>query len=379
MIKGFDGLRALAVLVVFANHWTIIGRTYTTGNYGVWLFFVLSGFLIVRGLYADRRKIEAGASTAALLGQFYARRALRIFPPYYLVLAVFTIASLFVAIPNWDHVSAAYHFLYLSNIYIGYVHQGFIGWFTHFWSLAVEQQFYFFFAPLVLLLPSRFTKSLMGAIVLLAVATLGIMVLGSSSNIALYTNPIINFGMIALGGLIGLTVSGEPQAGRNSLPATVSLCCLAAFPLAASLLQAAGIQTLHGFEQCSLLFAALLIRSVFLNQESLFVRVLELKPLRYLGVISYGFYLYHNLVPRTLLDVVSRHLGLGSVGVTVNILFGFLLSVALADLSWRFLERPLLRLKHRLAPQGSPGKSDTSVPQGSLAVATMANVETGVR
>src|SRR4051812_4860862 len=132
MIKGFDGLRALAVLVVFWNHWTTFGRTYRTGDYGVWLFFVLSGFLIIRGLNRDRLDIEHGASPASLLRQFYVRRALRIFPPYYLMLVIFTIASLFATVPNWDGVSAIYHYLYLSNIYIAYVNHGFIGWFSHF-------------------------------------------------------------------------------------------------------------------------------------------------------------------------------------------------------------------------------------------------------
>ena len=86
MIKGFDGIRALAVIVVFFNHWTAFGRDYHTGDYGVWTFFVLSGFLIIRALHRDRIRVEKGASAKSAILEFYGRRALRIFPVYYATL-----------------------------------------------------------------------------------------------------------------------------------------------------------------------------------------------------------------------------------------------------------------------------------------------------
>ena len=88
-IRGFDGLRALALLLVFFQHYAKIGQTFETGGYGVWLFFVLSGFLIVRILHGERQRIEAGAVSArSALGSFYWRRTLRIMPIYYLSIAV---------------------------------------------------------------------------------------------------------------------------------------------------------------------------------------------------------------------------------------------------------------------------------------------------
>ena len=93
-IRGFDGLRTLALLLVFFQHYAKLGQTFETGGYGVWLFFVLSGFLIVRILHGERVRIEAGeVRPAAAMGRFYWRRTLRIFPIYYLSIAVMALAA----------------------------------------------------------------------------------------------------------------------------------------------------------------------------------------------------------------------------------------------------------------------------------------------
>src|SRR4051812_49147846 len=101
-IKGFDGLRALALIYVFLQHYTTLGRDYATGGYGVWLFFCLSGFLIVRILVDERRRIEAGVQTVlGGLRRFFWRRTLRIFPVYYLCLALFTVLGALHLVHDW--------------------------------------------------------------------------------------------------------------------------------------------------------------------------------------------------------------------------------------------------------------------------------------
>lgn len=93
-IRGFDGLRAAGVLAVMATHLGLPG--FALGRFGVTLFFVLSGFLITRILLANK-----GAPD--YFSRFYTRRALRIFPIYYLALAVLLLASLFVqwSVADW--------------------------------------------------------------------------------------------------------------------------------------------------------------------------------------------------------------------------------------------------------------------------------------
>src|ERR1700722_18281924 len=89
-VRGFDGLRAIAFLLVFASHKIYFAHADSIGDIGVWLFFVLSGFLITRTLARSRLDIEHGlAGVSERLGSFYLRRTARIFPPYYSLLFFF--------------------------------------------------------------------------------------------------------------------------------------------------------------------------------------------------------------------------------------------------------------------------------------------------
>jgi len=93
-IRGFDGLRALAFLMVFVSHKMPTVRTDAVGTAGVWLFFVLSGFLITRILARFRERIETGSeSVSGGLSAFYLSRTARIMPVYYAFLAVLSVLS----------------------------------------------------------------------------------------------------------------------------------------------------------------------------------------------------------------------------------------------------------------------------------------------
>jgi peptidoglycan/LPS O-acetylase OafA/YrhL len=134
-----DGLRALAVVFVLIHHFypelpNLLGLDF--GAYGVKLFFVLSGFLITGILLAMRSKLDRGKMTAAhAFRQFYARRTLRIFPVYYLVLLLALLAgNADVAEGFWWYVT------YTSNIYFG-IENDFTETTAHLWMLSVEEQF----------------------------------------------------------------------------------------------------------------------------------------------------------------------------------------------------------------------------------------------
>jgi peptidoglycan/LPS O-acetylase OafA/YrhL len=146
-----DGLRALAVLGVFVEH-TLPNQIVTvldSGQAGVRLFFVLSGFLITGILIRARDQATAGGgSLNHVLRAFYARRFLRIFPLYYFVLGLALALGISAA-----REGAAWHLLYLSNVY--FVLGGPDATIGHFWSLAVEEQFYLFWPMVVLFAPRR--------------------------------------------------------------------------------------------------------------------------------------------------------------------------------------------------------------------------------
>ena len=182
---ALDGLRFLAFLLVFFFHalqfspwgnWAIIRFGYL----GVPIFFVLSGFLI-GGILLDLRDRQLpDYGLGAKLKTFYIRRALRIFPVYYMFIAV--MAGMRLLSGNQDPVareSMFWHLTYLTNfrsfaVGMNNIHEG------HFWSLAVEEHFYLI-APLVVLLASHKTlvRLLAGVIVAVALARLGIYRSGS--------------------------------------------------------------------------------------------------------------------------------------------------------------------------------------------------------
>lgn len=88
-IAGFDGLRAIAILMVFVTHRIVIGETIGFGGYGVHLFFVLSGFLIIGILRERRHALAAGRTSLGMeLRHFYANRVYRIWPVYFLLIGI---------------------------------------------------------------------------------------------------------------------------------------------------------------------------------------------------------------------------------------------------------------------------------------------------
>jgi peptidoglycan/LPS O-acetylase OafA/YrhL len=352
-IRGFDGLRALALVYVFLQHYTTLGRDYATGGYGVWLFFCLSGFLIVRILHGERQKVEAGARTVwSALRRFFWRRTLRIFPVYYLCLGLFTALGALHMAHDWTAKAAPWHYAYLSNIYFGFVENRWVGRFGHFWSLAVEEQFYLLVAPLLLFTPSRWARGICGAVVLAALTNDLMLRADRASDMVVYVHPLTNFGALAFGGLVALSLPRAPRPGASSWMAAAGLGLMPLFiwgfdklplfePVVASLVSAGPLWAATGL-------SCLALAGVYLNQDSRLVRWLEWPPAVYFGKVSYGFYLYHNLLPRRIVGLLAAQAGWDIHPVEgVEAAFSFVLALGLAALSWKLIEAPLLRFKDR--------------------------------
>lgn len=130
-----DALRAFAVLLVIISHWFneehFLNRYSQNGSLGVTLFFGLSGFLITGILLRNKKQVEGGNSTSRACKIFYARRALRIFPVYFLLLFIllaFNIASI--------RESFSWHFFYGSDFFF-WLKGTFEDLLSHLWFLAV--------------------------------------------------------------------------------------------------------------------------------------------------------------------------------------------------------------------------------------------------
>lgn len=328
-IRGFDGLRALAVIAVFLTHRS---RLWTTGigHNGVLVFFALSGFLIVGLLNDAKLKVEAnGQSPGDALRDFFGRRTARIFPIYYLTLAVLgVIALLSHPVEGWRWNALPWNLAYLSNIYVGHVLHGWQGDLSHFWSLAVEEQFYLLVAPLLILIPASRHAMACAAIVGTGLASHLLQLANHAAGISLYTDSLTNFAFIALGGFLRLSTKGLHWRNAEMVAwlSGAAVLALAFFP-----------DRLGGSEINLLItpaLGALLVLSVAKAQNGPLVRFLELPPLAHLGRISYGFYIYHYLFWVPLFHAHDESV----FGIAVN----FAASVILAELSWLLIEQPIM-------------------------------------
>jgi peptidoglycan/LPS O-acetylase OafA/YrhL len=338
-IRGFDGLRAIAFLLVFASHKVYFAHADSFGDVGVWLFFVLSGFLITRILVQLRFEIEGGVDTTlGSLRRFYLRRTARIFPPYYLLLAVVAVASCFVTIDYFGPLEKLVYLLYGTNFFVAARGQ-WIGNFGHLWSLAVEEQFYLAFAPLILLSPRRHSANVCISVILLGVMTRIILELCGASAVSIDVNSLVNFALIGFGGLIGLNANRlAPEWLTSGTAQGATLLLFVAIPTAFGTWP--HIWPLLG--KLNSVLAGLLLFQIFGGQKSWFVAFLEDTPLRNIGRISYGAYLAHPLLHFGALERLLPNADLESTPRSIQVLVELGATLLVAGLSWRYLEKPII-------------------------------------
>jgi peptidoglycan/LPS O-acetylase OafA/YrhL len=346
-----DGLRAVAVMLVFWHHW-IASEALRPGIVGVELFFVLSGFLITGIVLQCKAQVQGGARPGGLLGSFYARRALRIFPAFYATLVV--LYGLDLALVR---ELMPWHASYLSNVYFS-LRGSWQGTTSHFWSLAVEEQFYLFWPAVVLGTPRRFLgPMIIGVIVVAPVFRMLLHGLGVEGFVRINTWLFANLDALGLGAWL----AHVQRLGAGNLKRTISsktamialLVCAAAVSGAGG---AAGewIGVVLAPTALCLVLAGVVARAAGGFGGTL-GGVLESSPMRYLGGISYGLYIYHNFAPAVFRNTVALVGAPGSApdGVArLLLLFG--ITVVLASGSWFLVERPFLRLKQHFPYRAGP-------------------------
>jgi len=338
-VLGLDGLRGLAALMVFAEHQIWLGARMHLGRFGVELFFVLSGYLIVGILSRRAGAIESGRTASwPEIKRFFLHRSFRIFPAYYVLLGLGAGAALIPGVfVNFDLYP--WYLTYTTNVAWGYVFEGWPkGNFGHLWTLAIEEQFYLLAAPLFLLFrPSRHAWICLGLILLALTVALTLHLTGRPW-FAVGMDSFVNFGYLAAGGLVAQLL--HPAQGRRDvgllvaavLGLGISAYCVAARPEGAAEFVVA--VSMGGV-------AVLVIWQIIANQQSRLVRWLEWRPLREMGKISYAFYLYHIFIklPKT---------GLAFAGVDLIVVANLIVTLIVAQASWRLVEQPMLRLRDRM-------------------------------
>lgn len=337
-MPALDGIRGLAVALVIAGH--AFNQPGGAGL-GVDLFFVLSGFLITALLLTER------ATTGTIsLRQFYRRRGLRILPAAITFVGTFfTIVAVSAATGhaseatfiNWSKYTAI-ALLYAANLgeahWITHMPRAF----AHLWSLAEEEQFYLLWPPVLALLLSRRRPPRAIAIILTAVASasaieqLLLWQLGASRR-RIWFAPDTHLAPIAVGCLAAVIYSHRLISDRMLVrlaPAGAVLCVVAiCVPPFDHRYLYDGPFAIFPFAAATVLLAAA-------AGARWLALPLTFKPMRSLGRISYGLYLWH-------LPLVIAY---GWVGIP--------LALGIAALSYRYVETPFLRRKRRVQTESLP-------------------------
>jgi peptidoglycan/LPS O-acetylase OafA/YrhL len=358
---SLDGLRAISILSVIWYHVPELRPMWRTGYLGVHLFFVISGFLITTLLL--REKARTGRIS---LRDFYIRRTLRIFPAYYLTLALYLIACLIMpefrtsALPNYVHNLPSF-LTYSSNWFVNPWAPGLVV-FVPAWSLATEEQFYLFWPAIVaisrsvrvpilvmslLIVGNEAVKAVVGYQFFLADQPLALVILNSVST------------AICLGCLLAIALDNKRAfalaarvLGRPwSAPLFVGLMLVASVVPNSDSLEVGRMLAI-------VVTMTLAVGSVTIRKKSSLSPLFTNAPIRYIGMVSYGLYLYHSFG----LNIADRYIGpLKSYPV---LYFAAIVAIdmLLASLSYYIFERRFLDLKEKLTRRRSQ-KPDEPVLQ----------------
>jgi peptidoglycan/LPS O-acetylase OafA/YrhL len=361
-----DGLRGLAALSVLICHFTLYGTAAeVTGSWralrqgalagwiGVDLFFVLSGFLIT-GILMDIRQSAGG------LRAFYLNRALRIFPLYGVVVAVTVVLLPAIFRHRADFLNLSemkwWYFTYTINVLIarqGWPEHGAL---AHFWSLAVEEQFYLVWPAIVLMCTrARLIGTCFAVLVLAPLQRLLLHHVGYAT--AAYVLTSTRMDALAAGALVALLARSSP--GLDAYRSAARRVCAISVTVWVTIVWVGGqdpegfLMGTVGYSVLAFAFAAALVM-LLTDDRSPAARLLSRGAFRWLGQHSYALYVLHHILIFLLLPAIAAAIAgqghqLAALARPAAVALVAILTFALASLSWRFIEAPALSRKRRYA------------------------------
>jgi peptidoglycan/LPS O-acetylase OafA/YrhL len=364
-LPALDGLRGLAILLVIPHNTYLFTTIHgwlrplawiaNAGWIGVQLFFALSGFLITRNLLDSR-------GSDNYYSAFFGRRVLRIFPLYFLTLSFFLLVlpQVMQLGPNAraSYAHQAWLWLFLSNWAEPYGRE--VYWFPHFWSLAVEEQFYFIWPAVIALTSTKrlipVTMTLMGLALVIRIA----MLKAGAPPEAAYMFTVCRMDALACGAMAAVLATMPRAMKFVSERATALL-------LAAVALMVAGVPLTDSYSYLNTgcltvghtilaLGMSAILLAVASGSRRPLVRGLEallrFAPLRSVGKVSYAMYIFH--MPLAILIGSSIQPYLRRLGSGYPVWYALcitLCSYLLALASYHLLEKHFLRAKRYFVPQ----------------------------
>jgi peptidoglycan/LPS O-acetylase OafA/YrhL len=340
-VPSLDGIRAVSILIVMLSHF--VASNLFPGGFGVLVFFVVSGFLITRLLFAEFKSKQSVS-----LPNFYLRRFFRLYP----VIVAYTLAVLLLfavtrmRIDWWEPLSALFYFanyFYAHAMAIGSERQ--LMPFSIFWSLSIEEHFYILFPILFVILQGRSGPLAVAMTAIIAVCIFARLALAYARPDLLATHWFyyteLRLDSIAFGVLLaclcerreGRRLIGWMMKPEAVLGATAIL--LLCFLVRSDWFRETLRYSLQGGSVATLLAAVL-----FSPRYRLAQIVLNSFVMSWIGVPSYSLYLWHFFAASLVEDFAH-------VPHATQAVLGFVLSFALAIPSYFLLERPLASLRHR--------------------------------
>lgn len=397
-----DGLRGLGILLVLLAHARLIWLVETAPVHGweTWLlrivdfnwvameaFFAMSGFLVTRILLQTR-------SDARFFRNFYARRALRIFPLYYgfLVFYLLVLPRLMDLTVNpesaYPYVSEhqAWYWSYMANFLIAR-HGAWLGEMSHFWSLSVEEHFYLLWPLAVYFLSGRSILRLSAAAIVVSTGLRAYLTWGLElPTVSVYVMTITRLDSILMGSMLAVLAGVHLDASPllRLRPALTALSAMFAPILVwlyareghfSALGEAARTQqqghlypavTVFGYLMVGIMCSALIVWLLTGAERNWVVRLFSLRPLRTLGQYSYGMYVVHFLVlgmfHQSALSMLrlSEAFGSRALGLLAGFTMQFLVTFTLAWLLWHGCEKHFLALKRHF--ERDAGTTEARLP-----------------
>jgi len=355
-IPSLDGLRAVSFFIVFVAHSGL--QWFVPGGFGVTVFFFLSGFLITTLI-----RVEQQTTGTISVRNFYLRRALRILPPFYLILAFATLLTVVRVSPGQLQakplLAQLFHFSNYWFIFHG--SDGTPAGTVPYWSLAVEEHFYLVF-PVLYIILSRYLSRRGQAWSLLAICALVcawrfVLVLGFHTGVdRTYMGSDTRFDSILFGCVLAIAMNPMLDAPKGSarlwqqglVPAGLALL-LVTFGYRAPWFRETLRYTLQGIALTPIFVAAMRF------PDWLPFRILNQRAVAFVGVLSYTLYLIHQIILMALQHVAP------SLSELTMALIALAISMIVALLIHRFIEEPCARLRKRLARGAPVGRAAVAV------------------
>lgn len=355
-VPSLDGVRGCSILLVLVGHMLLPTNLVGVSAIGLKVFFVLSGFLITRLLFAENKH-----SGGINLRNFYVRRLLRLYP---VIIAYVCITSAVLwlrgqSVPPLELVSVFLYFVNYLVIYYEHFGQPFTLPVGMLWSLSVEEHFYLF-APVALVLARGDPRKMLILALSICVISLGLRLIyahnepGIVNTLELYWRSETRFDSIAYG--VVLACLPETERGRRligTMTTTPVWLASVAIMLATFAIRDSYFQNTWRFTFQGIALIPILAGVIYASTIPLFNRMLNLPVLAWVGALSYSLYVWHGAIIFFFagwLDTLP-HL----VVPWVEIALSFLLAV----LSYYMLEKPIMRLRKKFGHRPAPIEQDS--------------------